>query len=234
MKYWVSFGFAFFLTLGVCRVALFRRGFPAGWPIAGLVSFALPLFLPYRLIEKGLLDYEGGTLWNFLVSALVNLVELVFLFIILVFMKKKDPEAFLQNRDILGLSFLCGFHFGWGKACRDSLLLFFHPLSLYYGYSQFLIFPSFSYLIPKMMEVVFEAQVGSFLGIGIFSSNTVSTRLLRFFFVLLFKGVPGFLQTAIQFVPELRFLSSLYLLSLFPLTLIVGFILLWYLRNRGG
>ncbi|NSW75675.1 MAG: hypothetical protein HPY68_02655 [Candidatus Atribacteria bacterium] len=232
MKYWITFGCAFVLSLGMCRTLLFRKKFPPGSILWGLFLMLLPLLLPYRLIEKILLECGGGTGWVFLSNYSTNLVELLTLFIVLFLLKNQDAELFAHRQDVFHLSFFFGLHFGWGKALRDSLLAFFHHFSTYYGYSQFMIFPSFFYLALKIMEVIFEAQVGALLGIALFFPRVPSLQLPLLLFLLVFKGIPGFMETAIQFIPRFRFFSSLYPISLLPLTIILGFVVMQRLLQR--
>lgn len=232
MKYWIAFGCAFVFSLGMCQILLLRKKFPLGSILWGLFLMLLPLFLPYRLIEKILLECGGGTAWAFLSNYSTNLVELLTLFLVLFLRKNQNVEIFAHKQDVFNLSFFFGLHFGWGKALRDSLLAFFHHFSVYYGYSQFMIFPSFFYLVLKIMEVIFEAQVGAFLGTALFFPHVPSLRLPLLLFLLVFKGIPGFMETAIQFAPRFRFVSSLYPISLLPLTIILGFVVMQRLLQR--
>lgn len=227
MMYWVYFGLTFFLTMVVCRALLFPKS-SFSWKM-NFLALGLPLAIPYRLVEKSLLDSGGGLSWAFLSGCSVTVIEFALLFFLISFGAKKMtiPEPF---ETIFPRFFFLGFHFGWGRVCRDSLLLFVHTFSLYYGYSQFITFPSFFFLLPKMMEILLDAQIASFLGMAVFSSNSKSLSL--FFIALVFKGASDLLQTAIQFVPPLRFFASLYFTSFLPLLLIVGLILLSRLKHR--
>lgn len=232
MNYWIALGCAFVSSLGLCRILLFRKKFPRESILWGLLLMFLPLFLPYRLIEKTLLECGGGTAWAFLSNYSTNFVEMLAFFLVLLLLKNQNPELFAHKQDVFTLSFFFGLHLGWGKALRDSLLAFFHHFSPYYGYSQFMIFPSFFYLVLKIMEVIFEAQVGALLGIALFFPGVPSLRLPLLLFLLVFKGIPGFMETAIQFIPRFRFFSSLYPISLLPLTIILGFVVMQRLLQR--
>ncbi|MCX7667698.1 MAG: hypothetical protein N2Z84_02055 [Atribacterota bacterium] len=232
MKYWIAFICVFLSSLGVCWVLLFRKKLPQRFVPWSLLVMLLPLAIPYRLIEKALLDYAGGTVWVFLSGYSMNLIELFVLSLVLSLLKTRQAEVFVHGQDVFSLSFMLGLHFGWGKALRDSLLIFFHRFSAYYGYSQFMTFPSFFSLLLKIMETTFEAQTGALLGITLFFPHVASPRLPLLLLLLAFKGIPNFIETVTQFIPRFRFLSSLYPISLLPLTIIVGFVVIQHLLRQ--
>ncbi|MEN3186402.1 MAG: hypothetical protein ABDK94_10375 [Atribacterota bacterium] len=232
MKYWIALGCVIFFGLGACWAFLFHKKFPKEIILWSLLSILLPLLLPYQLIEKSLLDYEGGTAWAFFSAYAVSITELFILLILLILAKNQKPEMFAQNKEVFAVSFFLGLHFGWGKVFRDSLLLSFHHLSVYYGYSQFMAFPSLSYLVSRIMRTIFDAQNGAFLGIALLSPYGWPPRSALLSFIFAFKGIPGFIETTIQFVPRFRLFSSLYLVSFFPLIIIIGFIVIQRLLQR--
>ncbi len=196
-----------------------------------LLSIILPLVIPYRWLEKILFDYLAG-LSSALFIALIMILSEWALLLLLLMKANQETTDTLEERFFLFL--LLGLGLGWGKALRDMLLVYFHPLFIFYGYSQFANFPSFLYLLQKIMEAQIEVISAGLLGLAFLSPrgytfyNLISYSLISF----LPKGLLSLAQVLIQFVPSLSFLASVYLISLLPLTLIIGAGLLWYLYRR--
>ncbi len=196
-----------------------------------LLSIILPLVIPYRWLEKILFDYLAGLPPALFIALIMILSEWALLLLLLIKANQETTET-IEEKFFLFL--LLGLGLGLGKALRDTLLVYFHSLSTFYGYSQFANFPSFFYLLQKIMEAQIEVISAGLLGLAFLSPrgytfyNLVSYSLISF----LPKGLLGLAQVLIQFIPSLSFLASVYLISLLPLTLIIGFGLLWYLYRR--
>ncbi len=196
-----------------------------------LLSIALPLVIPYRWLEKILFDYLAGLPSALFISLVLILAEWALLLFLIM---KANREEVDPPEEKFFLFLLLGLGFGLGKALRDMLLVYFHSLSIFYGYSQFANFPSFFYLLQKIMEAQIEVISAGLLGLaflppaGYALCHLISYSLLSF----IPKGLISLAQVLIQFVPSLSFLASVYLISLLPLTLIIGFGLLWYLYRR--
>jgi len=196
-----------------------------------LLSVALPLVIPYRWVEKILFDYLAGLPSALFISLVLILIEWALLFFLIVRVHKKAIDA---PEEQFFLFLLLGLGFGMGKALRDTLLVYFHSLSVFYGYSQFANFPSFFYLLQKIMEAQIEVISAGLLGLAFLSPAGYTFQHLVSYSLLSFipKGLITIAQVLIQFVPSLFFLASVYLVSLLPLTLIIGAGLLWYLYRR--
>jgi len=184
-------------------------------------------FTPYRFLEKMLLEVFSGVESALLVSLLLNALEYTVLVSLLWLGRKRG--FFSSTTQIFAFSSLLGLTMGWGKAGRDSLLVFFPSLSQCFGYSQFLIFPSHSYLLIKTLEVLFEVEVTVMVG-RVLSSSLRTPLFLSILF--LFRGTVGMFQTAVQFIPPFRIFSLLYSVAFLPLLLIIGASMLWYLRTK--
>lgn len=196
-----------------------------------LLSIALPLVIPYRWVEKILFDYLAGLPSALFISLVLILIEWALLFFLIM---KANQEMLDAPEEKLFLFLLLGLGFGLGKALRDTLLVYFHSLSVFYGYSQFANFPSFFYILQKIMEAQIEVISAGLLGLAFLSPAGYTFHHLVSYSLLSFipKGLITLAQVLIQFVPSLSFLASVYLISLLPLTLIIGFGLLWYLYRR--
>ena len=196
-----------------------------------LFSIALPLVIPYPWIEKILFDYLAGLPSALLISLILILIEWALLLFLIM---KAHQEKVDSPEEKFFLFLLLGLGFGLGKALRDTLLVYFHSLSVFYGYSQFANFPSFFYLLQKIMEAQIEVISAGLLGLAFLSPAGYALHHLVSYSLLSFipKGLITLVQVLIQFVPSLSFLASVYLISLLPLTLIIGFGLLWYLYRR--
>ena len=84
------------------------------------------------------------------------------------------------------------------------------------------------------MEAQIEVISAGLLGLAFLSLQDIlfTTWFLILSSLSIPKGLITLAQVLIQFVPSLSFLASVYLISLLPLTLIIGFGLLWYLYRR--
>ena len=196
-----------------------------------LLSLILPLVIPYRWLEKILFDYLAGLSSALFITLVLILIEWVLLLFLLMKANQETTET-IEEKFFIFL--LLGLGLGLGKALRDTLLVCFHPLSTLYGYSQFANFPSFFYLGQKILESQIEVISAGLLGLAFLSPRGYTIHHLISYSLISFipKGLISLSQVLIQFVPSLSFLASVYLISLLPLALIIGFGLLWYLYRR--
>ncbi|MDK2895904.1 MAG: hypothetical protein PWP04_24 [Candidatus Atribacteria bacterium] len=197
------------------------------------ISFVLPLVIPYPWIEKITLDYFAGLGPAFLSTTLILLLELFLAFLLSWLLSQRLPlEHFTPTNFFLFP--LLGLGFGLGKMLRDILLVYYHPLSSFYGYSQFANFPTTSFLIQKLLQAQIETIAFGILGIAFLRMTQVQKRNPFIFFLLALgiKELENLARLLPQFVPSLAFLSAVYLISLLPLTLIIGLAILWFLYQR--
>jgi hypothetical protein len=115
-----------------------------------------------------------------------------------------------SNRNYRGKIFSLspfGLGLGLGKALRDTLLVYFHPLFIFYGYSQLANFPSFLYLVQKILESQIEVVSAGLLGLAFLSPRWYTIHHLISYSLISFipKGLISLSQVLIQFVPSLPF-----------------------------
>ena len=176
--------------------------------------------IPYRWVEKILFDCLAGLPSALFISLVLILIEWALLFFLIM---KANQEMLDAPEEKLFLFLLLGLGFGLGKALRDTLLVYFHSLSAFYGYSQFANFPSFFYILQKIMEAQIEVISAGLLGLAFLSPAGYTFHHLVSYSLLSFipKGLITLAQVLIQFVPS--FLLSFSLSHrLLPLTLIIG------------
>ncbi|HSV30611.1 MAG TPA: hypothetical protein VLH40_01130 [Atribacteraceae bacterium] len=209
------------------------------FPPAGVVflsgygpAFLLPLILPYRLLEKALYDRIAGLGNVWLISVLITVLELSLLaFLIDRLYRRLKPQ---HATALFPFWLFIGIGFALGKITRDLLLILFHDLSRFYGYSQFSTFPTGPFLIQRLLEIVFGVAACAFLAFGRYRDVPYPIRrfvgfVLLSFFILQMEIVPRLL---FQFIPFLSLFTQAYLVSLLPLLCILTLGILWYAYRR--
>ena len=196
-----------------------------------VIAFSLPLFVPYRWLERILFNHITGVGGAYAVNAILAAVEtilLVVLLLILVGVKKPEKPG-----DLFFSFLFLGLGFGLGKIGRDVMLIFFHSLHIFYGYSQFSSFLTGPFLIQRFLESLYGIIAAGMAGFAVFRLRKAGTSSSLWFFLLafLFQQVEGLPRVLFQFIPFFALLMQSYLVSLLPLGLLLSFAILWLISR---
>ncbi|MEI6157106.1 MAG: hypothetical protein WCP87_01920, partial [Atribacterota bacterium] len=195
--------------------------------------FFLPLVIPYRLLERGLMNVVAGFVPVWAVNALMTGMELILLYAAVRFFSR--PMKVVSRSFFFRICLLIGLGFGMGRWFRDVLLVWYHPLFIVYGYSQFSHFLNVFFHLQGVLQGLLDLMGAGFFALTITRGDTRQPTRTVVGFLLgggLFKEIDTLIKVLFQFVPSFSFFASVYLISLLPLLLLAGFSLLWMAYRR--
>lgn len=178
-----------------------------------LLSFLIPLIIPFPQIERLLLFQYAGFEGTFLSLLARTYAELVVIFLMI------RVSAASANFSSLLPALLWGWSFGLSKLVRDVILVLFHPLHRFYGYSQFTSFLSPLFLVRGILEAQIEVAIFGFFATWLLSrkQKTETKNTLFLGLILCVKSLHVLVLSLAQSMPWGALISILYTPSILPL-----------------
>ncbi|NLJ49280.1 MAG: hypothetical protein GX428_06815 [Candidatus Atribacteria bacterium] len=196
------------------------------WVTIFFFPFILVMIIPYHQIERFLLNRLAGFLPVLLIHTILVLIELVLISVSLLYLlkiiKKSGIELFRYFL-LIGVGFGCGYFF------RNVILIWYHPLSSFFGYSQFSNFITGFFIAQEILHILIFIVSSGFLGIGLIrlQKNQKFAGILSIFFAFCLLEIDALVRVLFQYMPSFAFLSAVYVISILPLLFILGGIFLW-------
>ena len=201
------------------------------WNTTYLAPLALGMVIPYHQLERVLINAMAGFWPVLFINTSITLIEigLLSMFVDLWLKKRKMVEF-----GLFPYLLLIGLGMGSGRFLRDVLLVWYHPLSHFFGYSQFSNFITGFYLAQEILQSLIFVICAGFLGLGYIRVNQGQHGAALFSFVSSFfiLEIDAVIQVLFQYVPSFAFFSTVYVISLLPLLLILGGGFLWFSYRR--
>lgn len=227
-------GYAIFLAVVLLAPALllsFLKKAQTGFYLLYVLSFLIPLILPLPQIERLLLFCYAGFEGTFLSLLAKTYAELAIIFLMIgILAVPKTPLSLLP-------ALFWGWSFGMGKLVRDILLVLFHPLHHFYGYSQFASFLTPLLVIRGALEAQVEMAVFGLLALWFHSRKRKDRSQSPLILIAVFciKTLHALVLSFAQSTPQGALVSILYTSSILPLLSVLGYAMLFvsYRKAKG-
>ncbi|WP_369018801.1 hypothetical protein QBE54_02570 [Thermatribacter velox] len=229
MGYAVFLVSAFFFPV---FLLFFLKKIPAGFYRLYLSGLLASLIIPLPQIERLLLSLLAGFEGTFVSLLARSYAELV----VIVFVLRISGSS--EDQPLLLPALLSGWAFGMGKLVRDILLVLFHPLHRFYGYSQFASFLTPLFVIRGILEAQVEMAAFGLLALWLHSKKQKGrTRSsLSLIAALCIKTLHALILSLAQSTPQGVLVSILYTSSILPLLSVLGYATLFvsYRKAKGA
>ncbi len=130
------------------------------WIRIFVVPFILVIILPYHQVERFLLNRLAGFLPVLSINTLLVLFELMILSFSLLFLLKIPKKSGIE---LFRYFLLIGVGFGCGRFFRNVILVWYHPLSSFFGYSQFSNFITGFFIAQEILQILMIIVSSGFL-----------------------------------------------------------------------
>lgn len=201
------------------------------WIRIFVVPFILVIILPYHQIERFLLNRLAGFLPVLSINTLLVLFELMILSFSLLFLLKIPKKSGIE---LFRYFLLIGVGFGCGRFFRNVILIWYHPLSSFFGYSQFSNFITGFFIAQEILQILIIIVSSGFLGIGFIrlQKNQKFAGILSIIFAFCIIEIDALVRVLFQYIPSFAFFSAVYVISILPLLFILGGVFLWMSYRR--
>lgn len=201
------------------------------WISIYLFPFLLVIIIPYHQIERFLLNRIAGFLPVLSIQTLIVFFELIILSSGLIFVIKITKKSGIE---LFRYFLLIGVGLGCGRFFRNVILIWHHPLSSFFGYSQFSNFITGFFIAQEILQILIVIISSGFLGIGFMRliKNQKSIGIMSIIFAFGILEIDALVRVLFQYVPSFAFFASVYVISLLPLLFILGGVFLWISYHR--
>ena len=196
------------------------------WINIFLFPFILMIIIPYHQVERFLLNRLAGFLPVLSINTILVLIELVLISASVLFLLKKIKKSGVE---LFRYFLFIGVSLGCGRFFRNVILVWYHPLSSFFGYSQFSNFITGFFIAQEILQILIIIVSSVFLGIGFIrlqkNQKFAGFRSIIFAFCIL--EIDALVRVLFQYVPSFAFFSAVYVISILPLLFILGGVFLW-------
>jgi len=195
------------------------------------IPLVLIMIIPYHQLERLLLNTMAGLWPVFFINTIITFIEISLLYIAITSLTRKEK---IIDLNLFPIYLLIGLGMGSGHFLRDVLLVWYHPLSGYFGYSQFSSFITSFYLAQEVFQALLFVVSAGFIGLGCIRMAKGQSLLgiTSLIYAFLIIEIDSIIRVLFQYVPSFSFFASVYVISLLPLLLILGSAFLWYSYRR--
>jgi hypothetical protein len=201
------------------------------WINIFLFPFILMIIIPYHQVERFLLNRLAGFLPVLSINTILVLIELVLISASVLFLLKKIKKSGVE---LFRYFLLIGVGLGCGRFFRNVILVWYHPLSSFFGYGQFSNFITGFFIAQEILQILIVIVSSGFLGIGLMklTKKQHSAGIMSIIFAFCILEIDALVRVLFQYVPSFAFFSAVYVISILPLLFILGGIFLWISYRR--
>lgn len=201
------------------------------WITIFFFPFILVMIIPYHQVERFFLNRLAGFLPVFSINSILVIVELILLSVSLLFLIKVIKKSGIE---LFRYFLLIGVGLGCGRFFRNVILVWYHPLSSFFGYGQFSNFITGFFIAQEILQILIVIVSSGFLGIGLMklTKKQHSAGIMSIIFAFCILEIDALVQVLFQYVPSFAFFSAVYVISILPLLFILGGVFLWISYRR--